>query len=154
MDSPEPFGSLYPPHQGTPFEGDESLCESASDFLAVTTKLLSHLSKEVKPVIEADRPGDKQLHQALIAINTAKVQLLDSFFEARRLAPKSCQMRIRRGDDHTCIFTVFEETYQEIAQLKLPIMGPIFELPKPAPLPPPPPTQRVEYVPLFLGEEN
>lgn len=151
MSELDPFESLYPPYKGTQFEGDESLCESASAFLATTTKLLSQLLETVEPVIQADRPSDKQVHQALIAINTAKVHLLDTFFEARRLAPKSCQLRIKRGFDHTCIFTVFEETYREIARLKLPIAGPIFEVPKPPP--PPRPTQRVEYVPLFLGDE-
>jgi hypothetical protein len=151
MSKLEPFESLYPPHRGTLFEGDESLCASARQFLATTTKLLSRLLAEVEPVIEASGSDDKQVHQALVAINTAKVQLLDAFFEARRLAPKSCQLRVKRGYDHTCIFTVFEESYQEIARLKSPIMGPIFELPKP----PQPPTlsRRVEYVPLFLDED-
>ena len=159
----EPYQDLYPPHKGTPLEGESDLCASASLFLEIASNLLEYLKLEVEPVLpkkdEAGRhkppPSIREVNQALMVTNTVLVQLQHKYFEAKRLAPKQCQFRTGQNQTHICLPHIHEKIYDEIMRLTLPIAGPIFQMPQPASASPHTgPTVRKEYVPLFLGDDD
>ena len=83
----------------------------------------------------------------LVAINQAKVQLLDKYFEWRNLVPKIHRNKISQVG-HQCIFHVFETAYILLRAAEVSLMPPMLFVPPPPP-PPPPPTQ---IAGLFLGE--
>lgn len=87
----------------------------------------------------------------LVALNQAKLLLVDKYFEWRVYVPKS--HRYRMGDNgHTCIFHIFEACYQQIKLTELALSPPkLPELQAPPPAavlrtePPPEP-------PAFLSD--
>jgi hypothetical protein len=78
---------------------------------------------------EAARYGNAK---AAVAVNQAKVLLVDKYFEWRAAAPKA--HRNRTGEGHTCLFHVFDETYRTLRAIELSLTPPLLFLP-----PPPPP---------------
>lgn len=77
----------------------------------------------------------------LIAINQAKLRLIDHYFDLRSYVPRSHRNRMgERG--HSCIFHIFERGYAALRLAEFNLAKPSIFLPdKPALLPvPPPPT--------------
>lgn len=70
----------------------------------------------------------------LVQINQAKLRLLDRYFEWRAAVPKAHRNRIGMHG-HSCIFHVFERTYQALKLAELSISGPLLYIPLPAPAP-------------------
>ncbi len=127
----EYFEDLWPPNQGSMFEGDDSLCAFAEHFLEWAEDLAA----------EATDGSDQ------VAVNQAKVQLLDRYFEWRATVPKTHRNRVSESG-HTCIFHVFEGTYYVLRAVELSLTPPLLFIPEP-----PPPTEMI-YTPLILGEEE
>jgi hypothetical protein len=69
---------------------------------------------------------------AVVAVNQAKVLLVDKYFEWRAAAPKT--HRNRTGDTHTCLFHVFVETYRTLRAIELSLTPPLLFLPPPPPV--------------------
>lgn len=87
---------------------------------------------------------------SVVSVNQAKVQLIDKYFEWYRYVAKSHRYRIgARG--HTCIFQVFESSYERLKVIELSLTPPLLFVPlePPPPLPPPPPQP---IAAIFLGE--
>jgi hypothetical protein len=71
----------------------------------------------------------------VVAVNQAKVLLIDKYFEWRSIVPKNHRNRIGEVG-HTCIFHVFEQGYERLRAIELALMPPLlFSPPKPAPPP-------------------
>ena len=64
----------------------------------------------------------------IVAVNQAKVQLLDKYFEWYRYVPRA--HRLKAGTQgHICIFQVFEATYERLKVLELSLTPPLLFLP-------------------------
>jgi hypothetical protein len=81
-----------------------------------------------------------------VAINQAKVQLVDKYFEWRAYVPKAHRLRTGRRAGHTCIFHVFVEAYHALKVAELALTPPLLFLPE---TPPPP-----QIAGIFLGETD
>lgn len=68
--------------------------------------------------------------RAAVAINQAKVLLVDKYFEWRAAAPKA--HRNYTGESHSCLFHVADETYRTLRAIELSVTPPLLFLP-PAP---------------------
>lgn len=98
----------------------ESLCEYAQLFAAWAEQLC----RSVEAV------------QDLVAVNHAKVLLVDRYFEWRASVPKN--HRNYRGErSHLCIFTIFERAYQRIKVVQLTLAPILTSYPSPIPAPAP-----------------
>lgn len=83
-----------------------------------------------------------------VAINQAKVLLVDRYWAWYATVPKRHQNHIGQREAHICIFQVFAESYAGLRALELTITPPhLIEPPAP---PPPPPVARIPA--LILGE--
>lgn len=92
---------------------------------------------------------DALQRQDLIALNQAKVLLLDKYFEWRAFVPKNHRYRMTETG-HICIFHIFEEAYRQIKLAELTLSPPKLIEPPPAPLPAlPPPVPQIPPPPLF-----
>src|SRR5687767_9305832 len=60
---------------------------------------------------------------AVVAVNQAKVLLVDKYFEWRAAAPKA--HRNRTGEGHTCLFHVMDETYRTLRAIELSLTPPL-----------------------------
>lgn len=87
---------------------------------------------------------------SLVAINQAKILLIDKYFEWRSVVPKAHRNRMS-GGGHICIFQVFEQAYITLRAVELALTPPMLFIPPPPlpPLSPPPPPQ---IAGIFLGE--
>ena len=79
----------------------------------------------------------------LVAVNQAKVLLLDKYFEWRSYVPKGHRNHVGAGG-HRCIYQVLEQTYEKLKVIELSLTPPLLFLPPP---PPPPP----QIAGIFLG---
>ena len=111
-------------------EEEEAICVYAQGFRNWTKGLLKVLE-------EPD----------IVSINRAKIMLLDRFFEWYKFVPSAHRMRLGLHG-HTCIFQVFERSYEKLRIAELSISPPLFFTIK-QPLPPPPPP---DIAGIFLGE--
>lgn len=126
----EYFSRLWPENQESLFDGDESLCDHAEDFSAWAEDLVAKVKTEPDQV----------------AVNQAKVQLIDRYFDWRSTVPKSHRNRISETG-HTCIFHVFEKTYQALRAIELSLKTTPLVIPETSP------AKATIYQPLILGEE-
>jgi len=86
----------------------------------------------------------------IVAVNQAKVLLVDKYFEWYSVVPKRHRHRLgNRG--HTCIFQVFLQVYQQLKALELSLTPPMLFLPSP---PPPPPQIAGIFIGEVIGEEE
>jgi ribosome-associated toxin RatA of RatAB toxin-antitoxin module len=127
----EYFESLWPLDKDSLFEGVEGLCDYAEAFL------------EWAEEVVADATTDSNL----VAVNQAKVRLIDKYFEWRATVPKTHRNRVN-DSGHACIFHVFEKTYQVLRATELSLRPPPLYIPEP------PRSKEVIYTPLILGEEH
>ena len=82
----------------------------------------------------------------VVAVNQAKVLLVDKYFDYFSVVPKRHRYHSSpRG--HICIFQVFLQYYQQLRALELSLTPPMLFLPPP---PPPPP----QIAGIFIGEEE
>ena len=84
----------------------------------------------------------------IVAVNQAKVLLVDKYFEFFSVAPKQHRYHFSPSG-HVCIFQVFIEFYQRLKTIELSLTPPMLFLPAPPPPPPPPP----QIAGIFIGEE-
>ena len=96
------------------------ICAAAQQFQQWTETLCTS-------VVKAGRYDNAS---AAVAVNQAKLLLLDKYFEWRAAVPKS--HRNRTGEGHTCLYHVFVETYQTLRVIELSLTPPLLFLP-PAP---------------------
>lgn len=87
---------------------------------------------------------------SIVKINQDKVLLLDKYMEWRAFAPK--RHRNYAGGGHTCLFHVFEASYNRLKTLELALTPPLLFMP-PEPsralvVPPP------QIAGIFLGEQD
>lgn len=83
---------------------------------------------------------------SIVALNQAKVLLVDKYFEYFSIVPKRHRYHFSpRG--HVCIFQVFLEFYQRLKARELALSPPMLFLPVP-PSPPP------QIAGIFIGEEE
>ena len=94
-------------------------CAYATRFKEWTETLYASVGAAVK----LDNAG------AAVAVNQAKVLLVDKYFEWRAAAPKS--HRNRTGEGHICLFHVFDETYRTLRALELSLTPPLLFLSPP-----------------------
>jgi len=80
---------------------------------------------------------------SVVAVNQAKVLLVDKYFALRSNVPKNHRNRIGENG-HICIFHVFEQGYGHLRAIELALIPPLLFLP---PKPPPP-----SLPGLFLGD--
>jgi hypothetical protein len=82
----------------------------------------------------------------IVAVNQAKVLLVDKYFEYFSIMPKRHRYHFSpRG--HVCVFQVFLQSYQHLKAIELSLTPPMLFLPPP---PPPPP----QIAGIFIGEEE
>lgn len=111
------------------------LCPLAASFAAWANELVDRILGEPD----------------VVAINQAKVLLVDRFFEYRNYAPKKHRVISNSGGGHICIFQVFEEHYERLKAVELALTPPLLFLPEP-------PRELVTAEPpvqiagIFLGE--
>lgn len=97
-------------------------CEHAQDFAAWADR---HCSQAL-------------VSPSLLTLNQAILQLTEAYFEHRAQAPK--RHRALTGTaGHKCVFTVFDEAYQQLKRAKLALAPPPLVAPPPPPPPAPPP---------------
>lgn len=84
-----------------------------------------------------------------VTINQAKVRALDKFREWRTFVPK--KHRAYTGNQHLCIFHVFQAAYERLRTAELSLSPPMLFIPPP-PLPPPPPPPAPQIAGIFLAE--
>ena len=85
-----------------------------------------------------------------IAVNQAKVLLLDRYWAWYASLPQKHRNHIGQRSRHTCIFQVFSEGYMRLRALELSITPPrVIEQPPSLPTPRP---SIVEVPALFIGE--
>ena len=113
-----------------------SYCAYADRFRKWTGTLCTSVGESVK----------HDNAKAAVAINQAKVLLLDKYFEWRAASPKA--HRNRTGEGHTCLFHVFDETYRTLRAIELSLTPPLLFLP-PAPPPRTPKTLSIADVVSF-----
>ena len=105
---------------------EPNFCPFAQEFSKWTDILFQVITKE----------------PSVIAINQAKVQLVDKYFSWFIYVPKNHRFRLgMRG--HTCIFQVFVDAYVQIKEIELSITPPLL-------YEPPPP----QIAGIFLGEHD
>lgn len=93
-----------------------------------------------------DRALDIDGNLDIVAVNQAKVLLVDKYFEFFNVVGKGHRYHFSpRG--HFCIFHVFLKTYQELKALELSLTPPLLFLPR---RPPPPP----QIAGIFIGDEE
>ncbi len=100
--------------------------------------------------------GAVQQHQdsagGAVAVNQAKLLLLDKYFEWRSAAPKAHRNRV--GDtSHTCLFHVFDETYRTLRAIELSLTPPLLFLPASSPAPVQP-VYKLSGIPLGEIDED
>jgi hypothetical protein len=68
---------------------------------------------------------------AVVAVNQAKLLLVDKLFEWRSIAPKS--HRNYTGEGHCCILRIFDDCYRALRAIELSLTPPLLLLPPPTP---------------------
>ena len=111
-------------------------CPYATKFKQWTETLYASVGQAVQD----DSSG------AAVAVNQAKVLLVDKYFEWRSAAPKA--HRNRTGEGHICLFHVFDETYRTLRAVELSLTPPLLFLPPPPAEPPPQPVYKLTGIPL------
>lgn len=96
-------------------------CPYSAQFQKWVDKLLA----SIKPALKKDSVS------AAIAINQAKVLLIDKYFEWLAATPKSHHNRT--GGDHLCLSNVFHNSYLVIKTGELMVSPPLLFLPPPPP---------------------
>ena len=96
------------------------------------------------PINEAVRQKDP------IALNQAKIHLLDRYFNWRGSVTKR-HRELVRDEGHICLWAIFERAYQQIRAAELVLTPVQLFVPEPAP-PPQPPTVIKEASGIYLGE--
>lgn len=85
----------------------------------------------------------------IVAVNQAKLQLLDKYFEWYRYVPRA--HRLRAGTKgHICVFQVFESAYERLKVLELSLTPPMLFLPTVVS----PINAHAQIVGLFIGEDE
>jgi len=97
----------------------------------------------------ADRMLESLNNPDVVSINQAKIQLTDKFFEWHSYVPRAHQLRLG-VHGHTCIFQVFDKTYEKLHIIELSITPPLIFIPISPPTPPPEPPN---IAGLFIGED-
>jgi hypothetical protein len=88
---------------------------------------------------------------SVVAVNQAKVLLLDKYWEWYRVVPLRHRSVGSLNGRHTCIFGVFELAYNRLKLIELALTPPMLFLPAPLPpVPPPPPPPQIAGI--FIGE--
>ena len=112
-------------------EAENPLCEYAQGFSAWTNHLFNFL----------EEPN-------IVKINQVKIMLQDRYFDMYHYVPRSHRYKAS-PTGHTCIFQVYENTYEKIHIIELTLMPPLLfdveHFPKPLP-----PNQEIGGI--FLGE--
>lgn len=88
----------------------------------------------------------------VVSINQSKVLLVDKYMEWRSFVPK--RHRLYTGNQHVCIFHVFETAYDRLKVVELSLTPPMLFLPAPPPQPlaPPPSPPPPQIAGVFIGE--
>src|SRR4051812_6758926 len=102
-------------------QGQPAHCPYAEKFNQWTETLYASVGHAVK----------QDNASAAVAVNQAKVLLVDRYFEWRMAAPKA--HRNRTGEGHICLFHVFDETYRPLRATELSLPPPLLFLPQPSP---------------------
>jgi len=107
-------------------------CAYAKQYLASAEDLCARLG-----ALQSDT-------ERLVAINQAKVRLLDRYYDWKAVVPKA--HRIHLGEQgHRCLYLVLCQTYERLRALELSITPPLLFLPEP-------PSPPVQVAGIFLGE--
>lgn len=131
MDSCPSFETIWSKFEDFEFsEMEQNCCDYAAEF--------SEWADELCSVI--DDPD-------VVAVNQAKVLLMDKYFEWRSIVPKNHRNKTSPVG-HLCIFHVFEKAYILLKVAELSLTPPMLFLPPPPPPPPPPP----QIAGIYLGE--
>ena len=91
---------------------------------------------------------------SVVALNQAKLRLVDKYFDYFSNAPK--RHRYHSGPKgHICISHVFRRLYWQLRATELLLTPPMLFLPPlpPPPLPPPPPPAPVQIAGILFGED-
>lgn len=125
------FTDLVPTPEG---DDDDDMCVYARRFEAWTRQLC------------------EEHRGSIVAINQAKVLLLDKYFEWRAYVPRPHRNRVSEHS-HRCIWHVFEDGYRVLRVLELGLKPPMLFLP-PSPSSPvqPQPAPKPQLLGITLGE--
>jgi hypothetical protein len=82
----------------------------------------------------------------VVSLNQGKILLVDRYFQMRATVPKSHRNHLSGRSGHTCIFQVFEESYERLRAVELSLTPPMLFLPE-QPRPP-------QIAGIFIGEET
>lgn len=136
----------------------ESLWNSHADFGqhqqdAEVPKICSYAKKFQEWATKLCSDATSSYHQ--VAINQAKIFLVDRYYEWRTVVPRDHRYYIggARAGAHICIFQVFEDAYGQLRLAELGIDPPLLSLPAPPP-PPEPPPPPPQIAGIFLGEKQ
>src|SRR6266542_3735140 len=79
----------------------------------------------------------RTLHMpSVVAINQAKILLLDKYFEWRSYVPRKHRVIVGQQSGHICIFQIFEQNYERLKLVELSLTPPMLFIPAPPPEPP------------------
>ena len=135
MSSQLPFAELWD-HQEfhLPEEEQVTSCLAAGKFGEWCEPLINEAIRQKNP----------------IALNRAKIHLLDRYFDWRGTVTKSHRELV--GDEnHICIWHIFEQAYQQIRAAELVLTPPQLFVPEPAPAPQAPMVIK-EPPGIYIGE--
>ena len=126
-----PFTNLWPPYNGTLFEGNPDLCDKAQAYLTICHTLFEDAQVKVTLALEEESISLDKQRVVLKDLAYIELRMERAFWQTLRSAPKRCQRQGLASKGHCCMLAVFERYQARLEQMQAPFAGSVLDIPEP-----------------------